>query len=247
MRTVKEVSSLTGVSIRALHYYDTIGLLAPTQVTESGYRLYDDKAMERLQMILLFRELKFPLKEIGQILESPFFDRKKALKQQIRLLEMQRERIQDLIDLAREIETTGVENMLDFKAFDRKKIDEYAKAAREEWGNTVAYQEYEEKSVGQSEDEKMMLGKDMMEIFGEFGKLRKEAPDSQNVQELVQKLRDFITEHYYTCTPEILGFLGEMYVGDTRFTANIDNAGGDGTAVFAGKAIKSYCGKLDGK
>ena len=79
MITVNEVSKLTGVSIRALHYYDTIGLLKPAAMTESGYRLYDDTALVRLQNILLFRELQFPLKEIKNILDSPAFDRGKAL------------------------------------------------------------------------------------------------------------------------------------------------------------------------
>lgn len=88
--TVKEVSSLTGVSIRTLQYYDKIGLLAPADYTESGYRLYDDTALERLQQILLFRELEFPLKEIRRILSEPDFDRDKALEQQITLLTMKR-------------------------------------------------------------------------------------------------------------------------------------------------------------
>ena len=74
MKTVKEVSRLTGVSIRTLHHYDAIGLLKPTQVTEAGYRLYDDAALQRLQNILLFRELQFPLKEI-----KAFLDREAAL------------------------------------------------------------------------------------------------------------------------------------------------------------------------
>ncbi len=74
MRTVNEVSKLTGVSIRTLQYYDKIGLLHPTKYTESGYRLYDDTALEKLQQILLFRELEFPLKEINKIIESPGFD-----------------------------------------------------------------------------------------------------------------------------------------------------------------------------
>ncbi len=75
MRTVKEVSQLTGVSVRTLHYYDAIGLLRPTQTTDAGYRLYDDAALERLQMILLYRALGFPLREIGEILDSGDFDR----------------------------------------------------------------------------------------------------------------------------------------------------------------------------
>lgn len=88
MMTVHEVSRQTGVSIRALHHYDRIGLLPPSEVTEAGYRLYDDAALERLQSILLYKELGFPLKEIRGILESPVFDRNQALDQQITLLQM---------------------------------------------------------------------------------------------------------------------------------------------------------------
>ena len=145
MRTVHEVSKLTGVSIRTLHYYDRIGILHPTETTLSGYRLYDDTALERLQCILLFRELQFPLKEIKRILDSPNFDRNRALDQQIALLELRKERLGELIDLAREIRRTGVKK-LDFTAFDTKKLEEYAQQAKENWGNTEAYQEYEEKS-----------------------------------------------------------------------------------------------------
>ena len=86
MMTVKQVSELTGVSIRTLRYYDNIGLLSPTGHTEGGYRLYDDTALERLQQILLFRELEFPLKDIISIMERKDFDRRKALDQQIELL-----------------------------------------------------------------------------------------------------------------------------------------------------------------
>ena len=86
MMTVNEVSKLTGVSVRTLHYYDEIGLLSPSEVTESGYRLYDEEAMERLQLILLFRELEFPLKDISGIINSSDFDRNRALEQQIELL-----------------------------------------------------------------------------------------------------------------------------------------------------------------
>ena len=102
MRTVNEVSKLTGVSVRTLHHYDAIGLLKPTKITEVGYRLYDDTAIRRLQNILLFRELQFPLKQIKSILDSPMFDQKEALKQQIKLLELQRKHIDELISFARD-------------------------------------------------------------------------------------------------------------------------------------------------
>lgn len=147
MMTVHEVSKLAGVSVRALHHYDRIGLLHPAEVSDAGYRLYDDTALERLQFILLFKELEFPLKEIREILDRPGFDRGKALKQQIALLEMRKEHLDNLIALARGIQTLGVKYM-DFTAFDTKKMDEYAKQAKESWGHTAEYQEYEEKSEG---------------------------------------------------------------------------------------------------
>ena len=135
MMTVHEVSRLTGVSIRTLQYYDRIGLLHPTEYSDAGYRLYDDAALETLQQILLFRELEFPLKDIRKIIESPDFDRGKALEQQIELLTLKKEHIENLIDLARGIKLLGVRH-LKFDAFDTKKIDEYAAQAKASWGNT---------------------------------------------------------------------------------------------------------------
>ena len=124
MRTVNEVSKLTGISVRTLHHYDAVGLLKPTAFTQAGYRLYDDTALERLQQILLFRELEFPLKDIKKIIESPDFDRGRALEQQIELLTLKKEHLENLIDLAREIKKNGA-NTMDFKAFDKSKIDNY--------------------------------------------------------------------------------------------------------------------------
>ena len=117
MRTVNEVSKLTGVSVRTLHHYDAIDLLKPTKITEAGYRLYDDKALRRLQNILMFRELEFPLKQIQLILDSPKFDQKEALEQQIQLLELRRKHIDELISFAREIQKGGV-NKMNFNIFE---------------------------------------------------------------------------------------------------------------------------------
>ena len=101
MRTVKEVSKLTGVSIRALHHYDAIGLLKPTQITESGYRLYDDIALEKLYMILVFRELGLSLKEIANILHAPDYDRNRVLDQQITWMQERIDKLQNRITLAK--------------------------------------------------------------------------------------------------------------------------------------------------
>lgn len=238
MMTVHEVSKITGVSIRALHHYDNIGLLPATDLTEAGYRLYDDAALERLQIILLFRELEFPLKDIKKIIDSPDFDREKALEQQIQLLELRREHLQNLIELARGIKTIGVKNM-SFDAFDTKKIDEYAEQAKAFWGQTGAYKEFEKKSEGRTKETQQKLNVEMMDIFREFGKIRNQAPDSEAAVSLAKKLQDHITANYYTCTDEILSSLGAMYAAGGDFTENIDKVGGKGTAEFAQKAIEA--------
>lgn len=142
MRTVKEVSKLTGVSVRTLHHYDAIGLLKPTRVTEAGYRLYDDAALSRLQQILLFRELQFPLKEIKAMLDNPRFDPSEAIRQQLKLLELQYRHIGALIAFAREIQEKGATTM-SFTVFDKGDINAYQAEVKAKWGNTPAYREYE--------------------------------------------------------------------------------------------------------
>ena len=240
MKTVKEVSLLTGVSVRTLHHYDAIGLLKPTRVTEAGYRLYDDTALRRLQTILLFRQLQFPLKEIRDILDSPGFDPMEALTQQIHLLELQRKHLDNLISHARKIQTTGVFSM-DFSTFDTTELDQYTAEAKARWGKTKAWQEYEQKAAGQTAEQKQSTGNALMDIFARFGKIRHLSPESQEAQELVASLQDFITRHYYTCTKPILQGLGQLYIAGDSMTENIDKAGGEGTARFAHDAIEIFC------
>lgn len=242
MMTVNEVSKLTGVSIRTLQYYDKIGLLPPAKYTESGYRLYDDRALEKLQQILLFRELEFPLKDIKVIMDNPNFDRSKALEQQITLLTLKKEHLENLIDLARGIKAIGV-NKMDFTAFDTSKLDEYAAQAKASWGNTPEYLEFEEKSKNRTDQDDKVISTQMMAIFTEFGTMLEFNTSSEKVQAQVKKLQDFITENFYKCSNEILYSLGSMYAGGGEFTENIDQAGGKGTAEFVFKAIKNYCKK----
>ena len=237
---VNEVSKLTGVSIRTLQYYDKIGLLHPAKYTEAGYRLYDDVALETLQQILLFRELEFSLKDIKEIISCPDFDRSKALEQQIELLTLKKEHIENLIDLAKGIKLLGVRKLA-FDAFDTSKIDEYAARAKASWGTTAAYREFEEKTKGRTKEEDQKIYQGMIDIFGEFGKIRNTDPSSGEAQALVKKLQGYITEHMYTCTKEILSGLGKMYAGGGEFTKNIDSYGGEGTAKFSSQAIEIYC------
>ena len=240
MMTVNEVSKLTGVSIRTLQYYDSIGLLKPAEYTESGYRLYDDAGLEKLQQILLFKALEFPLKDIADIVNSADFDKAKALQQQIELLTLKKEHIENLITLARGLKARGVKKM-DFTAFDTKKIDEYTKRAKEQWGNTPEFEEYTKKSANWSKDDQKTMMENLMQIFVRFGQLKELDPASKEAQDQVKTLQDFITNNMYTCTNEILSGLGKMYAAGGEFTQNIDKAGGEGTAEFANKAISIYC------
>ncbi len=240
MMTVKEVSNISGVSVRTLHHYDGIGLLKPTKVSESNYRLYDDKALERLQMILLFKEFGFSLKKIGEILDAPDFDRNRALEQQIELLSLRKEHLENLITLARGIKITGVKN-LDFTAFDTGKIDDYAAQAKLTYGKTEAYKEFEQKSRDRSIKKENEIASSFMELFRRLGAMQSETPDSEKVQAWVEELRGFITAHYYECTLPILKSLGDMYAGGGTMTENIENVGRKGTGAFAKVAIDIYC------
>ncbi len=240
MMTVHEVSKLAGVSIRTLHYYDKIELLRPSSYSDSGYRLYNNEDLERLQHILLFRELGFSLKDIKVIINSPDFDRGKALERQIELLRLKKEHIENLINFAIGLKMIGVKHM-DFKAFDRSKLDEYAKQARELYGNSPEYKELEEKQKTRTDDEERLIADRLMLIFKEAGEIRNTDPASPKAQEIVKRLQSFITENAYTCTNKILRGLGKMYSGGGEFTKNIDEYGGEGTADFVDRAIQIYC------
>lgn len=122
MKTVKEVSALTGISVRALHYYDQIGLLAPSGKSQGGYRLYDDAALERLQQILFFREFDIPLGRIKELLADPSLDRERILKMQRRMLAAKKERLERLI--AGIDELLKGEKQVDFAIFDQSELEE---------------------------------------------------------------------------------------------------------------------------
>ena len=242
MRTVKDVSKLTGVSVRTLHYYDAIGLLTPTKVTDAGYRMYDDTALSRLQSILLFRELQFPLKEIKEFLDSPDFNQEETIAQQIKLLELQYKHIGELISFAREIQTKGVKTM-NFEVFDAKEIEQYKAEVKSKWGNSKAYQEYEQRVVSHSEHNDSKFVNEIMSLFTDLGAMKQLPPTDKAVQEKIAALQAYINENFYTCSNDILKELSEMYVCDDRFKKNIDRFGGEGTAKFVREAIFVYCEK----
>ncbi|MBQ2899501.1 MAG: MerR family transcriptional regulator [Oscillospiraceae bacterium] len=237
---IKEFAELTGVSVRTLHYYDEIGLLKPAFADKStGYRFYDENSLLRMQEILFYRELDFPLRSIAEILSSPDHDTKKSLEEQRKLLILKKERLERIISSIDD--AMKGENIM--SAFDNSEFEKYKTEAREKWGRTKAFEEYESKSADRGKAENDFLCGEMMDIFRRIGEIKNLPADSEEAQNLVKELQDFITGNYYTCTDEILSGLGKMYIGDERFKNNIDKAGGNGTAEFAAKAIEIYCSK----
>ena len=238
---IKEFADFMAVSVRTLHYYHEIGLLEPAWVDkETGYRYYDEKSLLRMQQILFYRELDFPLKRIAEILSSAEYDANQALKEQKNLLILKKERLERLI-AAVDGALKG-ENVM--KAFENDTYGKYKEEVKEKWGQTEAYREYSRKSKDYTQKKQSDLNAGMGEIFGEFARCMKqgEEPAGAAAQDLAQRLQRYITEHFYTCTPQILTGLGQMSVCDERFRSNIDQ-NGDGTAQFVSEAIACYCGK----
>lgn len=239
---INEFAKLTGVTVRTLHYYDSIGLLKPSAVDDrNGYRFYDERCLERMQEILFYRELDFPLKEIQAILSSPEYDKKSALKEQKHLLILKKERLERLIsalDSAMKGETITM-NTFDNSEFEAQR-EKYAAEAKKKWGNTAAYKEYSERDQTKEQQDRAFSG--MESIMEEFAECRTNgiSSDSSEALALAKKWQNHITDNFYNCTKEILWGLAEMYIADERFKTNIDKHG-NGTAQFMHDAIKAYC------
>lgn len=232
---IKEFARITGVSVRTLHYYDQIGLLKPARVDRgTGYRYYDQASLLRMQQILFYRELDFPLKDICRILASPDYDGQQALMAQKKLLCLKKERLERLIAAIDD----AVKGEINMKAFDNSSFEQYRDEVKEKWGDSQAYAEYTQKQKSNPDQAALQAGMD--EIMAEFAACRNQgcSPESAEARALVQKLQDYITAHFYHCTDPILAGLGEMYVADERFRNHIDKHG-EGTAAFIRQAIQS--------
>ncbi|MFE4569496.1 MerR family transcriptional regulator [Paenibacillus chitinolyticus] len=250
---VKEVADLVGVSVRTLHHYDEIGLLVPDSVNAAGYRLYTDRNLERLQQILFFKEIGFALQEIKAMLESPDFDRKRALIGHKELLLRKKKRLEDIIETV-DRTIASVEGGIPmrkeqlFESFDRHPLEEhkkkYAAEAREKYGSETM--DAVEKRAGSYTKEQWadIMGQSER-VYAKAAAAMEAGPSSRMAQEAAAELRQWITGHFYDCTPEIFRGLGDLYVTDERFTANIDRHGA-GLAAFLKEAMHIYCDRLEG-
>ncbi len=246
---VKEVADMLGVSVRTLHYYDQVGLLKPESVTTAGYRLYTDHDLERLQQVLFFKELGFSLQEIKQIIDNPLFDRKRALIAQKKLLAEQKKRLEAIINLVEKtlesIEggTTMTKKEM-FAAFDMSEIErhqrQYAEETKQKYGGSDAYKESQKKTSQYTAEDWAQIKAESEAIHQRLAALMDKQVTDPQVQAAIGEWRQHITKWYYYCTLEIFRGLGDLYVGDPRFTANIDKYR-PGLALFMREAMHLYC------
>lgn len=193
MRTISQIAKLTGVSIRTLQYYDEIGLLKPSEVTSSGYRLYDDDALERLQQILFFKEMDFKLREIKEFVEEPGFDKIEAYKKQKKLLCLKRSRLDKLIELLEKLEKG--EQCMSFKEFDLSEyigaLEQFKKEKTEEvikyWGSVDKFNEF----IQKVKDDQETLAPIAIKQFGSVEKYTEAMKyNLEHFHELMEQIED---------------------------------------------------------
>lgn len=251
---VKEVSKLAGVSVRTLHHYDEIGLLHPSSVTPAGYRLYGDRDLERLQEILFFKEIGFSLQEIKEILDSPGYDRRKALTAHRELLLEKRKRLDRILEtVERTIASmeggSPMANKDLFEGFDMNKIKEqqakYSEEAKRLYGKEIV-EASERKVNGYSEEKWKDMHAGIAANYSRLVSRMPYGPEDAEAQQAIADWRQFIIDHFYDCSLEVFRGLGDLYVADERFTENIDRHA-PGLAQFMKETMHVYCDRMEGR
>lgn len=238
---VKEVAALAGVSVRALHHYDEIGLLVPSARTAAGYRLYDDGDLLRLQQIAIGRELGLSLEEIRRSLDDPDFDRRRALLDQRAQLQARAQQTAEMIraiDRALDaLEEDTVDPKELFGGFDPARYEDEARAR---WGHTEAYRVSAERTKGYTRADWERVRDENAAIYADaVAALRAGTPpDDPAALALAERHRRSIDRWFYPCSPAMHARLADMYEADDRFRASID-AHGEGLTTFLVAAIRA--------
>ena len=242
--TVGELSRLTGITVRALRYYDEIGLVPPSQRTAAGYRIYAARDVLRLQQVLVLRELGVPLDQIGRALDDAT-DREAMLRRQRGALVDRRARPDamlaavdaalDALEKGKQMQPIDVTRM--FEGF---RHEDHADEARERWGNTAAYQESARRAAQYGAAEWDAIRGEREAIYARLAGLMQQgaAPADPRVQAAVEDHRVHLERWFYPCSSDMHGGLGEMYLADSRFKANLDKVA-PGFAQFLRDAISA--------
>jgi len=218
--TVRQVAEMAGVTIRTLHHYDYIGLLTPSARSTAGYRLYDEADLLRLQQILFFKELDFPLAEIGNILDNPGFDQVEAFRDHRRRLHSRAERIMDLLKtIDRTIQRLTEDDMTMndaelYEGFTQEQIERYRREARERWGDVV--EDTEQRIRGMTKDQWQALQREGEEDTRAIAALMDRTPDDQEVQRQIARHHAWI-ERFYPAPAEVYRGLSQLYAEHNEF------------------------------
>jgi MerR family transcriptional regulator, thiopeptide resistance regulator len=249
--TVGRVADLSGVTIRTLHHYDEVGLLSPGGRSAAGYRIYEDRDLERLQRILFYRELGFTLGEISTILDDPRTDTLGHLRRQRGLLNERIERLSamvDAIDYEMEARTMDIpltpEERLE--VFGEFRPEDYAEEAERRWGGTEAYGESQRRVSNYDKEDWQRLKAEEEEIRARLTAALDAgvAPDSEEAMAAAEAHREHISRWFYECGYEIHRGLTEMYVSDERFRSNYDTQT-PGLAAFIRDAARANAGRAE--
>lgn len=248
--TVQQLAELADVSVRTLHHYDHIGLLRPVRQAGNGYRQYGEVELLKLQQILFFRELEFPLDEIKRILHDPNFNMQIALSNQRALIELKRKRLSKLLKTIDQTmkklnhQTTMTDKDL-YVGLSKEEEAAYTAEAKERWGHTDAWKQSQERYGKLSDADKQKIGQAGQDLMKEIAAKMSEGPKSDVVQKLITRhyeaLRVFYDPH-----PTMYRGLAEMYVADPRFAAYYEKFA-PGLAQFMRDAMVEFCDRVGGK
>ncbi len=240
--TVKQLAKTAGVSVRTIHYYDEIGLLKPAFVKENGYRGYGEAELLKLELILFFKELDFPLEEIVRIMTSPNFDTMAALTDQKKYLELKEAKVKrQIVTINKAINNPrGAEIIMQTTTTTiQDKMEEYKKEAKARWGNTDAYKQSKERTAHWTKADYDRIAESTKTLTQELADTMDNGFDSPEFQALVDQHHQGI-EVFYDCSPEMYRGLASMYVTDPRFKDFYDKFR-PGLAEALQKAINYYC------
>ncbi|MDQ0655992.1 MerR family transcriptional regulator [Paenibacillus sp. W2I17] len=235
---VKDIVQITGITARTLHYYDRIDLFKPTHLTEKGYRLYDRSSLEKLQTILLLKELEFSLKDIADILKLNKQEQKQILKKQRQTLLSRKQRLENIMTVLDEfVSGNDISNL---NILNRSSVlplkEQYANEARFIYGETEAYKVYSETMGNLSVDEKEKRFSEIEEIYKQITCCIHQDPSSDEVQRLIEEWKENLMQ-FMTCDAELLACIAHTYKFDARFKSYFNQYGHEDLADFLYSSI----------
>ncbi|MFJ2893804.1 MerR family transcriptional regulator [Streptomyces sp. NPDC087218] len=248
--SVGQVAEFAGVTVRTLHHYDGIGLLSPGGRSHAGHRRYDDGDLDRLQQILFYRELGFPLDRIAVLLDDPEADPQEHLYRQHRLLTdriAELRKMADAVEKAMEARKMGINLTPEekFEVFGDKDPEAHAEEAERRWGGTDLYAESQRRAARYTKDDWKRMQAEVAEWTAAYDALMEagEPATGERAMELAEAHRRHIGKWFYECSAEVHRGLGEMYVSDERFRAYYDSMR-PGLAEHLRDAIEANAARL---